>query len=460
MSKLKVTTISDPDNDNTAITVDTSGNVTFAQNATFSGTVSGIDSGAKTISDDDTATYSDGDYFLSPSGIAYRKLNDGTSSAWYSLADGTLQTNATVYAAYSIAGDNNSSFYIDNQGTVYGIGLNSAGQLGVGDTTDRTEWTATNMTSGAKKLICKGGTTMVLKTDGSLWATGNNGGKYGDGTTTDSNVFIEILSSGVSDFSIGAGGVTAIIKTDGSLWTTGTNWHGALGDGTTTDRSSFGQRVSSGVTAVCCGYYETFYLNSSGAMYGCGYNASGALNQGNTSQYNSFTQCVSSGVSKLPIDSPYLCMFYINSSGALYAVGHNYYGQLGLGDTTNRTSYVQAVSSGVEEVFGGFHTFIIKTDGSLWNTGDNQYGQLGNGNTTNQSSFGQRISSGVVFCSLGQYSSLVLKDDNTIVSAGRNNTYQLGDETNTDRSTFGSTTATNVVGQDLTEGNKTVDQLT
>ena len=40
MSKLKVTTISDPDNDNTAITVDTSGNVTFAQNATFSGTTS------------------------------------------------------------------------------------------------------------------------------------------------------------------------------------------------------------------------------------------------------------------------------------------------------------------------------------------------------------------------------------------------------------------------------------
>lgn len=44
MSKLKVTTISDPDNDNTAITVDTSGNVTFSQNATFSGTVTGVES--------------------------------------------------------------------------------------------------------------------------------------------------------------------------------------------------------------------------------------------------------------------------------------------------------------------------------------------------------------------------------------------------------------------------------
>ena len=41
MSKLKVTTIADPDNDNTAISIDTSGNITIPNNATFSGTVAG-----------------------------------------------------------------------------------------------------------------------------------------------------------------------------------------------------------------------------------------------------------------------------------------------------------------------------------------------------------------------------------------------------------------------------------
>lgn len=40
MSKLKVTTISDPDNDNTAISVGTDGTITVAQNATFSGNIS------------------------------------------------------------------------------------------------------------------------------------------------------------------------------------------------------------------------------------------------------------------------------------------------------------------------------------------------------------------------------------------------------------------------------------
>lgn len=39
MSKLKVTTISDPDNDNTAMTVSSTGACTFAQDASFSGNI-------------------------------------------------------------------------------------------------------------------------------------------------------------------------------------------------------------------------------------------------------------------------------------------------------------------------------------------------------------------------------------------------------------------------------------
>lgn len=46
MSKIKVTTISDPDNDNTALTIDSSGNVTFAGDVDLSaGTVTGVSSG-------------------------------------------------------------------------------------------------------------------------------------------------------------------------------------------------------------------------------------------------------------------------------------------------------------------------------------------------------------------------------------------------------------------------------
>lgn len=50
MSKLKVSTISDPDNDNTAITVSNTGAVTFAQDATFSGAINGDGSNLTGIS--------------------------------------------------------------------------------------------------------------------------------------------------------------------------------------------------------------------------------------------------------------------------------------------------------------------------------------------------------------------------------------------------------------------------
>ena len=50
MSKLKVSAIHDPDNDNEAITIDTSGNVTASQNLTISGTLSGDGSNLTGIS--------------------------------------------------------------------------------------------------------------------------------------------------------------------------------------------------------------------------------------------------------------------------------------------------------------------------------------------------------------------------------------------------------------------------
>lgn len=40
-------------------------------------------------------------------------------------------------------------------------------------------------------------------------------------------------------------------------------------------------------------------------------------------------------------------------------------------------------------ICGYFHTFLIKQDGTVWATGYNGYGQLGLGDTTGRSSFTQ-----------------------------------------------------------------------
>ena len=78
----------------------------------------------------------------------------------------------------------------------------------------------------------------------------------------------------------------------------------------------------------------------------------------------------------------------VNSEGKLYAWGNNGSGQLGLGDTTQRTSPVQVGTdtdwqeAGVTA--GG--ASAIKTNGTLWTWGENNSGALGKGNTTTTNS--------------------------------------------------------------------------
>jgi alpha-tubulin suppressor-like RCC1 family protein len=84
--------------------------------------------------------------------------------------------------------------------------------------------------------------TMMLKSDGTLWATGRNDyGQLGDGTTTARTTSVQVMS-GVQAVSAGYDH-TMILKSDGTLWATGRNKSdrnrfGQLGDGTTIDRNS------------------------------------------------------------------------------------------------------------------------------------------------------------------------------------------------------------------------------
>ena len=75
-------------------------------------------------------------------------------------------------------------------------------------------------------------------------------------------------------------------------------------------------------------------------------------------------------------------------TNGLWSWGLNSNGQLGLGDSTSRSSPVQVGTlTNWKQVSGGyFHTAAVKTDGSLWLWGRNQYGELGLGDTTHRSS--------------------------------------------------------------------------
>ncbi|MGH7973185.1 MAG: RCC1 domain-containing protein, partial [Limisphaerales bacterium] len=145
-----------------------------------------------------------------------------------------------------------SGYFLKADGSLWRVGyINSIAYLNTNNTLF-----ATNIAAVATNP--RNDHTLLLKTDGSLWAFGENGfGQLGDGTTgTSTTVPEEILSSNVIAIAVGESH-SVFIKTDGSLWAMGYNAYGQLGDGSTTSRSKPERIVASNVVAVAAGVYHT-----------------------------------------------------------------------------------------------------------------------------------------------------------------------------------------------------------
>ena len=82
----------------------------------------------------------------------------------------------------------------------------------------------------------------------------------------------------------------------------------------------------------------------------------------------------------------------LKNDDTLWGCGRNEFGQLGLRDTYNRYTFVQ-ITTNIDDIksiyCGENHTFILKNDDTLWGCGYNYYGSLGLGDATNRTTFTQ-----------------------------------------------------------------------
>lgn len=271
------------------------------------------------------------------------------------------------------------------------------------------------------------GWSMIVKTDGTLWACGSNGGHQLGLSDWNSCKIPKLVMADVEDVSTG-GGFTMIIKKDGSLWACGVNSDGQIGvEKRPNDWTPV--KVMDDVAAVSTGENHTMILKTDGTLWACGNNEKGQLGDGTTNNCRLPKQIMSE-VKAVSAGNMYTMI--ILTDGSLWACGYNYYGQLGDGDTKDWHSPKQ-IMAGVASVSAGYsHTMIVKTDGTLWVCGNNSSGQFGDGSTTSCLS-PKQIMAGVQYVSASPNYSIIIKCDGSVWACGSNDTGQLGDGTNIDR---------------------------
>jgi alpha-tubulin suppressor-like RCC1 family protein len=331
--------------------------------------------------------------------------------------------------AVAVTAGMNSTMFITADGTLWGAGDNTYGQLGNEPKGQCLfpQPIATGVVSAAGGLKH----SVFLKSDGTLWTMGNNGsGQFGLGGISDpySGITNPLkLASGVASVAAGAN-FTLYIKSDGSLWGMGDNSSGQLGSAD----GRLPALLASGVAAVAPGYTHTMFIKSDGTLWAMGDNTYGQLGDGTTTSRFAPVQVASNVAS---VAAGQFHSVFVKTDGTLWATGGNWSGQLG--DTTTVSRYTPyQVASGVSSVAAGAgFTVFVKTDGTLWATGDNSWGQLGDGdmgylawrdNPLQVEVSGQPVT-GVTAVACGGAHTVFLKQDGSLWAVGANDLGQLGD---------------------------------
>ena len=173
---------------------------------------------------------------------------DGTLWAWGSGDNGaSAQNNKTHYSSprqvgsdttwSSLGGGNEGGFALKTDGTLWSWGYGGQGQLGLNDRTARSS--PTQIPGTTWSLVSSGHNHVAaIKTDGTLWVWGNNqSGQIGINAEDPSRISSPTQVPGTTWTHVRAhNSSTTALKTDGTLWAWGENQYATLG---LNDRASY-----------------------------------------------------------------------------------------------------------------------------------------------------------------------------------------------------------------------------
>ncbi|MGC4070916.1 MAG: immunoglobulin domain-containing protein [Nibricoccus sp.] len=292
----------------------------------------------------------DGSLFAT-TGTAGTKTTAYASSptGWQKIASGVNQVAAgSIHVLVSKSG-----------GAVYGAGNNSNYQMPGAPAATITP-SFLNLGISARQIAAIADSTLIIKADDTVWASGDNSGRFGNGSLNDVQIFTQI-GSNIASLS-GGNSHVLYLKKDGTLLASGESYYGqsgpyVYGPPSYSTAVLTPNTLATGVIAAAAGGYHSLYLKSDNTLWGLG----------NNDQYQ-------------------------------------------LGGTTGGaiTTAIQMASDVKQFAGGGYFTLYTKSSDELWSLGNNNYGQLGRTTASYSSGTPGRVAANVVSVSAGSNHALFI----------------------------------------------------
>lgn len=331
---------------------------------------------------------------------------------------------------------------VTSAGGVKCWGLNDAGQLGDGTTTNRfLPGDVSGLEAGVGGVESGENHSCALLSGGGArcWGSNSHGqlGNQGYGNSP-TPVEVTVVPGGI--FALAAGDSFTCVRLAGdSVKCWGDNTYGMLGDGTTSlSRVAVDViGLADGVFAIAAGEYNACALTASSAR--CwGFNHRGQLGNGAVGFVVVPGEVSGLGAvaSSIAAGANHTCAR--TALGDVECWGHNYYAQLGDGSQDDRALPVAVSALGGEAsaIAPGYtHTCALLATGRVRCWGMNYYGQLGDGTTTPSKTPVDvtGLSAGVTAIAAGSHHTCALMASGTVKCWGRNNYGQVGNGTTTDQ---------------------------
>ena len=265
-----------------------------------------------------------------------------------------------------------TTLYLKTNGTLWIKGRNYHGALGIGSEIDHTIIEYVQIGSDTwTHIVCTYGSALAIKSNGTLWVWGDNTyGQLGLGDTTHRYEPVQVGSAAYIDIS-SAGNDSFALRNDGALFSCGRNKEGTCGLGNTTSPITTWTQVSGTYKKISCNNRRGMALDNNDNLWIWGEDLSTVVGSGSNidqlSPYKTSTKTWSKIYAHYNI-------FAIDTEGFLYGFGDNYYGELGVGDTSSRTDFTLIGISQWADIFcSGYISLAIKSNGETYICGRSGY---------------------------------------------------------------------------------------